>query len=198
MTPFTRITFRYLKCLTLLLALLAFSGCIKYVGIEGTYDGKVIDADSNEPIEGAVAHGVWYTFNHSSGRTIRTYFDSREALTDNHGEFSIPGQGLMVYSNIDYMGVTIFKSGYEDQIWPIWCSEMRFRPSRDLVEIEEDRVVFKLKKIAGETRQKRLLRVNRYPRYEPIEKCKLLNAEIARDKEEAGDMKKEEKLLSVR
>jgi hypothetical protein len=55
-----------------------------------TFKGRVIDAETKEPIEGAVVvaqyhKNVFYIFDSDS-----FIFDVREALTDGKGEFHIP------------------------------------------------------------------------------------------------------------
>ena len=43
----------------MVLLLQFFSGCVSLVYYEGDYHGKVIDAETLQPIEGAVVMGVW-------------------------------------------------------------------------------------------------------------------------------------------
>ena len=47
------------KLLLMAVLLLLFSGCVSLVYYEGDYHGKVIDAETLQPIEGAVVMGVW-------------------------------------------------------------------------------------------------------------------------------------------
>ena len=47
------------KLLLMAVLLLIFSGCVSLVYYEGSYHGKVIDAETLQPIEGAVVLGVW-------------------------------------------------------------------------------------------------------------------------------------------
>ena len=88
------------------------SGCASMLRIDGPYEGKVIDAETKQPIEGAVVHGSWFKRDLLG---YGEYYDSHEVLTDKYGEFKIPGKGLLVLSKIESMGVTIFKAGYEER-----------------------------------------------------------------------------------
>ena len=47
------------KLLLMAVLLVLFSGCVSLVYYEGNYHGKVIDAETLQPIEGAVVLGVW-------------------------------------------------------------------------------------------------------------------------------------------
>jgi hypothetical protein len=88
-------------------------GCSYAIRYDGTYTGIVVDADTQEPIEGAVVLGTWYTVAHTVAGGVHSYYDARETVTDKSGEFSIPGMGLRFMSNLEPMNFLIFKSGYE-------------------------------------------------------------------------------------
>jgi hypothetical protein len=79
---------------------------------EGTYQGRVVDAETREPLEGVVILGVWYTETPSVGGGVQHYYDAREAVTDKNGDFSIPGHGVRILSNLLPMRPIIFKAGY--------------------------------------------------------------------------------------
>jgi hypothetical protein len=88
-------------------------GCFqRLVAYDGTYRGRIVDAETGEPLEGIVALGVWYTETPSVGGGVMSYYDAREAVTDKNGDFSIPGQGLKVATNLLPMRPIIFKAGY--------------------------------------------------------------------------------------
>lgn len=90
-----------------------------------TYQGKVIDADTKKPIEGAVVVAVWDEERaFITGPDTRTK-ESKKTLTDKNGEFTITGPKC----EVDYMNpyisflfgiyyvksprFKIYKSGYE-------------------------------------------------------------------------------------
>jgi hypothetical protein len=77
----------------------------------GPFEGRVVDADTQEPIEGAVVYVEW-RINHAWSRP--TFFDTAEVLTDTNGAFSIPQKWSMNpwYNIVMNSFVTIFKRDY--------------------------------------------------------------------------------------
>jgi hypothetical protein len=87
-----------------------------------TFRGKVIDADTKEPIEGAVVVAEWITERTTPTATHTNLKDVKEILTDKKGEWSIsgpkgradeliPGLSLVIpYTKEPQF--TIFKPGY--------------------------------------------------------------------------------------
>ncbi len=98
------------KILSILL-LISVTGCIPAYTIryDETFSGKVVDAETGEPVEGAVVLGVWYVSMIYGSK----YYDARETVTDKNGEFSIHGKGLRIMSNLEPMDILIFKAGYK-------------------------------------------------------------------------------------
>jgi len=165
--------------------MLLISGCSTLIGYDGSYKGKVINADTNEPIEGAVAHGIWFDLGAPFLMGNSTYVDSREVITDSGGNFVIQGQGIKILSNLDVMEVTIFKAGYESGNFPTWPRKEIYSPKyleeyKHIFELQGDSVVFKLKPIIN----------GKHPWYdfvrlfdfEPKEKRRLIDSEVAKDK----------------
>lgn len=98
-------------CITFMVLL---PGCFqRLVGYDGTYRGRIVDLETREPLAGVVVLGVWYREGATPGGAIWQYYDAREAVTDKNGEFSIPGQGVLVVSNLLPMRPIIFKAGYK-------------------------------------------------------------------------------------
>jgi hypothetical protein len=56
-----------------------------------TFKGRVIDADTKEPIEGAVVVAYWYKARDTIAGESTTLKDVKECLTDKSGEWSISG-----------------------------------------------------------------------------------------------------------
>jgi hypothetical protein len=121
-------TFRYiLTGFVLVVYLLANMSCA-FSG-DKVYWGKVIDADTKEPVEGAVVVAVWQEARATiSGESTRLK-DVKETLTDKNGKWSITGpkgQGgsnpillLTFLTGMHYTRVPefiIFKPGYCS--WP--------------------------------------------------------------------------------
>jgi hypothetical protein len=115
---------------------------------DGPYEGKVIDAKTGKPIEGAVAHGTWNkAYANPAGRSTE-YYDSYEVLTDKDGNFKIPGKGFLIFSNIEDMTLTIFKAGYGQ--FPRnskWSGLIQFGPFDKISWDEYGKGTFKLKKL---------------------------------------------------
>jgi len=79
-----------MKRILLLLVLIVW-GSIWSSAYAATFKGKVIDADTREPIEGAVVVAVWHEATATiSGESTRLK-NVEECLTDKNGEWSIEG-----------------------------------------------------------------------------------------------------------
>jgi hypothetical protein len=135
--------------------LLLLPGCTYAVRQDGPYTGKVIDADTGQPIEGAVILGTWYTAQFSPAGATHNFYDAAETLTDKNGEFEISGKGLRVLSNLEPMGVMIFKAGYSYDGF-IWEPEKGGYVYREDIKWENGNPVIPLKKLTMEERRKRL------------------------------------------
>jgi hypothetical protein len=82
----------------------------------GPYYGKVVDAETGEPIEKAVV-AVWFsTETGTFGGSVHRVEDAVETLTDANGEFRIPAKRLYQYKILsawdDRCGVSIYMPGY--------------------------------------------------------------------------------------
>lgn len=74
---------------------------------DGPYKGKVIDLETGEPIEGAVAAVVWYL--------THRFCDAKETVTDKNGEFLLPSGSCFSFwpfTEMDPAVVVVFKPGY--------------------------------------------------------------------------------------
>lgn len=104
-----------LKIAVLMMVAGLFCGCAGTHEF-GPYSGKVIDKETNEPIEGAVVFIRFFTqIGHFAGTT--SYFaDAVEVLTNSQGEFTVPVQRLRntKFGHFwDKSGdVMVFKPGY--------------------------------------------------------------------------------------
>jgi hypothetical protein len=102
--------------LILLAALLmVFGGCT--ISHEfGPYSGKVVDAQTGEPIEGAVVLIGFYTKSFSVGGPVYRFADAFEVLSDAKGEFRFPPKRVTLFRAMSIWdkecSISIFKPGY--------------------------------------------------------------------------------------
>lgn len=88
--------------LLIMLVMLLLSGCY------GPIKGKVVDAETGAPIEGAVAMAEW-TMTLGLGNTYTKSAKVVEAVTDKEGNFELGG----CYNPfVDEPSLTIYKNGY--------------------------------------------------------------------------------------
>ncbi|MEI6209511.1 MAG: hypothetical protein WCP20_22240 [Desulfuromonadales bacterium] len=164
------------KIVFYLFVALCLGGCVTYFGYDGPYEGKVIDPETNQPIEGAVVHGTWVKSHPGPGGASSTYFDSREVLTDKEGRFKIDGVGLLILSNMEEMEINIFKAGYT-QIHGYWSTL-----TQD-VERPSGKATIKLHQMTLEERKKRNIY---FPGMVPIKSIRLFTREYNKETLELG------------
>jgi len=169
------------KILFVAFVLFFLQGCLYAVRYDGTYKGKVIDAETGKPLEGVVVLGVWYVTYPNPAGAWREYYDARETVTDGNGEFMIPGMGLRVLSNLEVMDVVIFKAGYEYEKGS-WRSLKEYA---EYIKWEGDKPIIPLKKLTMEQRRRRLGPPDP-PDEAPKEKIELMLKEINKDRREQG------------
>jgi hypothetical protein len=92
-----------------------FNGCALVHHYDG-YQGKVIDAETKEPLEGAAVLVEFNTQQYGPAGSVSHYVDAQEAVTDNNGEFKIPSFTASTFRPLQtfesYGWFTIFKPGY--------------------------------------------------------------------------------------
>lgn len=152
---------------------------------DGPYKGRIIDAESKQPIEGVVVLGTWSRIHTNIAGANHSFYDARESVTDKNGDFEIRGMGVMLFSNIEPMDVLIFKSGYEHKGVFGWTSLKEDLGLRDTVKWEVNKAIVLIKKLPMEERNKR-----RIPDYIPSEasseKIILMLKEINKEREDRG------------
>jgi hypothetical protein len=83
---------------------------------DGPWMGRIIDAETKEPIEGAVIVAVWEKIYPGITGNYSYFFDAREVLTDREGKFLIKKfkaiNVLPVIRWLDGPWFTVFKPGY--------------------------------------------------------------------------------------
>ncbi len=102
--------------LLLLIVILPISAGCALTHQYGPYYGKVIDAETKEPLECAAVLAVFYTQEYGPAGAIIRYADAVETVTDKNGEFKIPTYRVVVFRPLQgwdrYGYFTIFKPGY--------------------------------------------------------------------------------------
>ncbi len=162
-----------------------------FIRHDGPYKGKVIDADTREPIEGVVVLGVWNREIPGPGGAVSEFYDARETMTDKNGEFEIPGVGLVLwlwpFPGIEPMHVLIFKAGYEYFASP-WESlkESKYLMEKKNIRWEGDKAIIPLKKLTMEERRKEGTSPPLPPGESSVEKVRLMLKEINKDAIERG------------
>lgn len=75
----------------------------------GTIHGRVVDAQTGQPIAGAVVLGVWHRIAGLPGLYHHDLVDVREVETDAEGRFALERPGSL---GVDEEAVTVYKFGY--------------------------------------------------------------------------------------
>lgn len=82
----------------------------------GPFMGKVVDAETGDPIEGAVVLIGFHTKSGSIGGWVYKFADAIESLTDSKGEFHFPPKQINLFRGNaiwdDNCQISIFKPGY--------------------------------------------------------------------------------------
>lgn len=165
----------------LFLHLLILSGCAPAM-YDASFKGKVIDDDTKEPIEGAVALAIWTTWMATPAGEVDQYYDAYETVTDKNGEFYLPGKGPRVASNLDPMQVTVLKAGYmvSSGTRDYYASYSLNKNSR------EGRLTVPLRKLSSKQRKMRGIGPSLPPDEAPIEKVNKFLLELNKDRIERG------------
>jgi hypothetical protein len=67
------------------------ASCGHVLYVDGPYHGRLVDKATRKPIEGAAVVAVWEKITPSVGHYIEGYYDAQETVTDQDGNFTIPG-----------------------------------------------------------------------------------------------------------
>ena len=135
--------------LVLIAVVLALLVILPNLYIKGPWRGKVIDAETKRPIEGAAVVAVWHAeLVHPAG--AHTYFlDAKEVVTNNKGEFEIPTTWFVSIPFVrDAKGpyFTMFKPGYgsfpQHQVSPQHIPLYLFEGKGAVVELPKAKSTF--------------------------------------------------------
>ena len=140
----------------LLIVLLLFftSGCFSHLALyDGPYRGRIIDDDTREPIEGVVVLGTWYKSIPTAAGSVSRFYDARESVTDENGEFYFGGKGPRAMSNLEPVYLYVFKTGYEF-FKARWDSLDYDDMLKQIVEWEGSKPIIPLRKLTMEQRKR--------------------------------------------
>jgi len=137
----------------LITTIMLCTGCVSMLRVDGPYQGKVVDAETNKPLEGVVVHGDWYKVWGTVGGASSEWYDSYETLTDKNGEFRISGKGLLILSSIDELTLTIFKAGYEQWTPNPWGGLKRGKWEDGSITWKGNKPTFRLTRLSMEQRR---------------------------------------------
>jgi len=160
------------------------TGCAVY-HYYGPYYGKVIDADTKQPLEGAAVLAVYYTESYGLAGSTDNYLDAQETVTDRNGEFQIPALHSIAFRPLQafesYTWFKIFKPGYG--CYPEYKKSMpMFVPNGSLPA--NTLVIIKLPKLR--TRNERLESQRCEPVLIPIAKYKQFRSVINIERQSLG------------
>jgi hypothetical protein len=133
---------------SILTLIVLWFGLISTVASADIYQGKVVDANTGEPLAGAVVAVIWYRNPVVSLYQGRSFHGAQETLTDNEGKFLVEASAAADWSPFTYIvkepDIVIYQPGYG----PLSPSSPReFRSRNDLLEALKRDVVIKLAKL---------------------------------------------------
>jgi hypothetical protein len=101
---------------------LALVGCsVRLASGAGPWQAQVVDAGTEEPLDGVVVLAGWWKGTASAGGWSESYHDSVEVVTDRAGRFTIPARSYVTpspfirFRDPEFL---IFKPGYGQALWP--------------------------------------------------------------------------------
>ena len=102
---------RALSAFLLLGAFLA--GCGHLVYTSGPYRGRVVDAETKQPLAGAAVLAVWRWGGPGLGHPSEGFHDALEVLTDANGEFVVPRKThFIILGVVEEADFAIYFPGY--------------------------------------------------------------------------------------
>lgn len=114
----------------------------------------MVDAETKQPLEGVVVLGVWYKRQLTVAGPTGSFYDSIEVLTDKNGAFKISGQGVLLFSNLNGIDLTVFKAGYE-MLEASWTG-FKTRTGKMSAQWDGNHPTFLLKKLSLEERRQNI------------------------------------------
>jgi hypothetical protein len=143
-----------------------------------TYHGKVVDAETEEPVEGAVVVVVWYKKPLITMDGPTYFHDAKEVLTDPKGEFSLDGSPAIDWNPFTYIvkqpWIVIYKPGYG----PLTRTYAIKRSLPNMEEALEKGAVVRLPKLKTREEQLDVIQLGLGVTIVPPEKIPLLRGAI--------------------
>lgn len=105
--------------LLLLLTFIAFAPAFAggwMIYHDDPYTGKIVDAETGAPIEGAAVVGIWSLLIYGGVEVRLQFFDAKEAITDKEGKFEVPsvtGFHWWPLAGLKRPEFVVFKPGYD-------------------------------------------------------------------------------------
>lgn len=120
------------------------------------YRGKVVDAETGQPLEGAVFVIVWYKKPFVTMNGPQDFHSAKEALTDAKGEFLVDGSPGIDWNPFTYIkndpSIAIFMPGYG----PFPVGHVKELPTAELEKaMTEAGAVIKLPKLKSQQEMRR-------------------------------------------
>ena len=159
-----------------------------YFRYDNDVQGKIIDGDTRQPLAGVVVMALWVTeHTRITIEPEERYYDYYETLTDENGEFMIPGKGRNFFRNMPPPKIRIYKAGYG--IRGINFESTGY-PSNLNVTFKDDKRFVSYKKLPADKRKDSVTHYMKVPFSKmagrPGDKCPLYDAELERDYQALG------------
>jgi len=101
--------------LVVLLTATSFTGWIDPAAAAGPWRGQVVDAETNQPLEGVIVLAQWDKLSPGAIHVAREFHDVEEVVTDSDGRFVIPERRVLTanpFVRLDGPILHTFKPGY--------------------------------------------------------------------------------------
>ena len=156
---------------------------VQFIRDEVPYPGKVIDAETGDPIAGVVVLAAWYRHFPTPAGGMQRFYDAHEVVTDANGDYTMPSMGLRFLSTLGPPQFLFFKVGYE-YLGPYrWDTFKEGLILSQKIKWEGEKAIIPLRKLTLEGRKKRLIgRVVGIPHH----KQRLLIRELNKERIELG------------
>lgn len=177
--------------------------------IDRDISGKIIDFETKKPVAGAVVMALWC--REVFRLTIESkseYYDYYETISDQNGNFTIPGKGLIILKDVPPPRIKIHKNGY--QVFTVWrLNPIAFNDisPRHKAEWNNGEPIIHLGKSTLEERRNSVKNYRQIPFSEmarniiPTEKYHLYAEEVEREYEALGKVpywKKDHRVLQYK
>ena len=139
----------------------------------GPYQGKVIDAETKAPLEGAAVLVVFYANEPGPAGSISHFADALETVTDKNGEFRIPENKVVPEKKRYFLGshgyFTIFKPEYggypnHKDVKPMFVPNGMLPPKEPVI-IELPRLTAKDERLENQRCEPTLIPKSKYKRF---------------------------------